>query len=354
MRHLTLRAQILWPMAVELYGDIMNYRSLGRTGVKVSPLCLGTFNYGTLIETKIANELICAAIDAGINFFDTASSYGKGQSESVLGECLAETKNRERCVITSKCYFSTNDDDINSRGNSLRHIIAECEKSLRRLRTDWIDFYLLHRPDNDVAVDESLRALDDLIRSGKIRYAGTSTFPAWKLLEASWIAKEQKLSPMSVEQPPYNLLDRRIERELIPMAQEKGIGIVTWSPLARGYLTGKYSDKESAQKSGMRLPQGVLNFDKHFTPQAQSVLRVVQELSLAHACSETEIVLSWTMKQPGISSVIFGANKLEHVCTAVKACQIDLSSDDEKKLDMVSPPGRAIVEYYEWHANPLG
>ena len=222
--------------------------SLGRTGVRVSPLCLGCMNFGGRTNEADSIRIIDHAIDAGINFIDTANVYGhepgdyhtgRGRSEMIVGKALQDSSKRASVVLATKVHYSMSDDP-NMRGNSRRHIIEQCEASLRRLNLDYIDLYQLHAADPNVPIDETLRALDDLVRSGKVRYIGASGFPAWKLTESLWAAKEHGLNRFISEQPPYNILDRRVERELLPMARTYGIAVIPWSPLAGGFLTGRY------------------------------------------------------------------------------------------------------------------
>ncbi len=216
----------------------MEYVALGRTGVQVSKLCLGCMNFGWGTEEKDSLAIIHHAIEKGINFIDTANVYGKGASETIVGRALSGGL-RERIVLATKVHARMSDEP-NDFGNSRRHIVQSCDASLRRLQTDWIDLYQIHRPQPSVPIDETLRALDDLIRAGKVRYVGTTTFAAWQITEAVWVAKELGLNRFVTEQPPYNLLDRRIERELVPCCITYGIGLLPWSPLAGGLLTGKY------------------------------------------------------------------------------------------------------------------
>ena len=218
----------------------MNYRPLGRTGVKVSELCLGCMMFGAKTELEESCRMIDRALDGGINFLDTANVYSRGKSEEFTGEALKRNGKRDRVVLATKVHGAMDDADPNASGNSRRHIIQQCEASLRRLKTDWIDLYQLHRPSTDIPIDETVRALDDLIRAGKVRYIGTSTFGAWQVVEALWAAKELGLNRFVSEQPPYNLLDRRIERDLVPMAQTYGLALIPWAPMASGFLTGKY------------------------------------------------------------------------------------------------------------------
>src|SRR5215210_4245796 len=218
----------------------MEHRQLGRTGVQVSALCLGCMMFGGRTGPDESYAIIDRALDAGINFLDTANVYSRGRSEEITGQALKRNGKRDRVVLATKVHGRMADDDPNAQGTSRRHIIAECEASLRRLGTDYIDLYQLHRPRPEIAIDETLRALDDLVRAGKVRYLGTSTFAAWQLVEALWAAKELGLNRFVCEQPPYNLLDRRVERELLPMCQTYGIATIPWGPLAGGKLTGKY------------------------------------------------------------------------------------------------------------------
>ena len=222
----------------------MDYRSLGRTGVKVSSLCLGCMNFGGRTNKADSIDIIEKAISAGINFIDTANvyghdpqnyAYGLGRSEEIVGEAIRGQ--RKNIVLATKAYFHMGDDP-NDWGSSRRHIIEQCEASLKRLDTDYIDLYQMHHPHNSIPIDETLRALDDLVSSGKIRYIGTSSFASWQIMESLWVSKELHLNRFICEQPAYNLLDRRIERELIPMAQTYGIGIIPWSPTAGGFLSG--------------------------------------------------------------------------------------------------------------------
>jgi len=215
----------------------MEYRSFGRTGVQVSVLCLGCMLFGDDTTEADSIEIVHRAMDDGINFIDTADVYSRGISEEVTGKALAGGR-RDRVFLATKVYNRMADDDTNAFGSHRYHIIKGCEDSLRRLNTDHIDLYQLHRPHPAVPIDETLRALDDLICQGKVRYIGTSTFGAWQIVEALWASKELGLNRFISEQPPYNLLDRRIERELLPMCQTYGIATMPWAPLAGGLLSG--------------------------------------------------------------------------------------------------------------------
>lgn len=332
----------------------MEYRSLGRTGVQVSALCLGCMNFGGRADEADSVRIIEHALDAGINFIDTANVYGhdpanfrvgRGRSEEIVGKALRQSSQRERVVLATKAHFPMGDDP-NTRGNSRRHIIEQCEASLRRLQTDTIDLYQLHHPSSEIPVDETLRALDDLVRRGLVRYIGTSSFGAWQLVESLWVSKEYSLNRFVCEQPAYNLLDRRVERELLPMAQTYGIAVIPWSPTAGGFLAGRY-------RRGEPPPQGS-RFDafwrgaevEHFTDAAWEVLDVVEALSQEKGCTPAQLALAWCAQQPGITSPIIGPRTLEHLQNNLGALEIRLTDEDRARLDAVARPGRATVPYY--------
>ncbi len=220
----------------------MEYRKLGRTGVEVSSICLGTMTFGKTTSLDDSCAITARAVEAGVNFIDTANVYSRGESEKCVGEAIKRLGNRDEIFLATKVHGRMKDGDHqpNRYGNHRRMIIEECHHSLERLQTDYIDLYQIHRPMNSVPLDETLRALDDLIRQGKVRYIGASNFPAWQYVYSFWIAKELGLNRFVCEQPPYHVLDRRIERELVPVAQQFGLGVIVWSPLAGGTLTGKY------------------------------------------------------------------------------------------------------------------
>ncbi|RMH09195.1 MAG: aldo/keto reductase [Nitrospirae bacterium] len=329
----------------------MEYRSLGRTGVQVSALCLGCMMFGQQSSEQEAFFMIDRALDEGINFLDTANVYNRGRSEETVGQALTRNGKRHRVIIATKVHGTMDHTDPNARGNSRRHIIEQCEASLKRLQTDYIDLYQIHRPSAEIPMDETLRALDDLVRSGKIRYLGTSTYAAWQVVEALWISKELGLHRVISEQPPYNLLDRRIERELLPMAQTYGLAILPWSPLAEGFLTGKYRPK-TAPPADSRLAKDLTWFTTQFTDSAFQVLQRVETLAREKACTPSQVALAWCMQQPGITSPIIGPRTLAQLEDNLGALSIQITDDDRKQLDEVAPPGRVIVPYYEANFGP--
>lgn len=328
----------------------MNYRNFGRTGVRVSPLCLGTMLFGDKTEEEDAFRIVDRAMEAGINFIDTANVYGRGVSEEVLGRALKRNGKRARVFLATKVHGRMDDDDPNAAGNSRRHIIEQCEASLRRLQTDHIDLYQLHRPQSDIPIDETLRAMDDLIRSGKVRYIGTSTYAAWQVVESIYIAKELGLNRFVSEQPPYHILDRRIERELIPVAQTYGLAILPWSPLAGGMLTGKYT--RSSRPAGSRFEGETDWTRRHFTDAAFDVVDRMREMADEKGCTISQIALAWCMHQPGVTSPIIGPRTMEQLEDNLGALDIDISDDDRNIFDAISEPGRAIVSYYNADFGP--
>jgi aryl-alcohol dehydrogenase-like predicted oxidoreductase len=330
---------------------VINYRNFGRTGVKVSPLTLGTMMFGGKTELDETVRMIDRAIDAGINFIDTANRYSFGRSEEFVGEALKRNGKRKEIFLASKVHLPMHDTNPNLRGSSRRHIIEQAENSLRRLQTDYLDLYQIHRPEPDTAIDETLRALDDLVKSGKVRYIGSSTFAGWQVVEALWASKELGLNRFVSEQPPYNLLDRRIERELIPVAQTWGLAVIPWSPIGGGLLSGKY-------RKGQPLPPG----GRYTNPNEGQARRVTAGLydviePLALFAEEkgvplSQLALAWTVQQPGVTSAIIGPRTLEQLEDALKALEVVLTAEDLKRIDAISAPGTFIAPFYEAKFGP--
>jgi aryl-alcohol dehydrogenase-like predicted oxidoreductase len=328
----------------------IEYRVLGRTGMKVSPLCLGTMMFGAKTELEESLTIIDKSIDAGINFLDTANVYSRGRSEDFVGQALVRNKKRNYVVLATKVHGRMDDSDPNASSNHRRHIIEQCEASLKRLQTDWIDLYQIHRPQSEIPIDETLRALDDLIRGGKVRYIGTSTFAAWQLVDSLWASKDLHLNRFVCEQPPYHLLDRRIERELIPMSQTYGFGLIPWSPLAGGLLTGKY--KKDQPRTEGRWKQGQEPAGRKVSPAAYDAIEAVTALAAAKGCSPSQLSIAWCMQQPGITSPIIGPRTMEQYDDNIAALSVSITEEDRKKLDEICPPGRMLVPYYEADFGP--
>jgi aryl-alcohol dehydrogenase-like predicted oxidoreductase len=325
----------------------MEYRELGRTGVTVSAVTLGTMLFGTATDCSDAEQLLDCALDHGVNAVDTANVYGRGASEEVLGRLLGRRPDiRERLVISTKFSARMGDEDPNAAGTSRRHVIEQCHASLRRLGIDHLDVYYIHRPSTTVPIDETLRALDDLVRAGTVRYIGTSSFAAWQLVEALWAAKEHHLNRPVVEQSPYSLLDRRVERELLPMTRSYGLGITVWSPLAGGLLTGKYrggSWPADGRLSPATSQRWVAN---HFTSQAKQAVDAIGALADEIGRTPIELALGWLLAQPGVSSALVGARSVPQLEGQLAAVGLELPASALRRLDEISAPGRSIVPYY--------
>jgi aryl-alcohol dehydrogenase-like predicted oxidoreductase len=317
----------------------MQYRSFGRTGVKVSSLCLGCMNFGWKADAETSYRIIDRSIDAGINFIDTANVYGRGASEEITGEALKRNGKRDRIVLATKVHGRMMDDEPNAQGNSRRHIIAECEASLRRLKTDYIDLYQIHRPQVDIPIDETLRTLDDLIRAGKVRYIGLSTFPAWRVMESLAVSREFGLNRIVSEQPPYNLLDRRIERELIPLAQTYGLAVLPWSPLGAGLLNGRFSRESRHPAESVRFQKEDKWLDSIMTEAFLDRIGPLLDFAKAKGTPPSQLATAWCLDKPGVTSPIIGPRTLEQLEDQLAAMKITLSTDDHAALDRIFPPG---------------
>jgi aryl-alcohol dehydrogenase-like predicted oxidoreductase len=329
----------------------MLYRPLGRTGLQVSVACFGTMTFGWEPDDwgsheDTAHRLVDQALELGVNFFDTADVYARGTSEEILGRTLQGGK-RDRVVLATKCHGKMDDNDPNAWGNTRRHVMEACEASLRRLNTEWIDLYQIHRPQPSVPIDETLGALEDLRRAGKIRYAGCSTFAAWQVCEAHYVARELGAAGFVCEQPPYNLLDRRIERELLPFCRTYDYGVIPWSPLAGGMLSGKYLNESTtgARYSGSD-PAGRLQ-----QLPRQRLLRL-KKLAEKNEMSMTSLSLAWVASQPGITSPIIGARNEQQLQESTTACQTALGEKLLKQIDEIFEPGTHHVDYYKADFGP--
>lgn len=322
----------------------MNYRALGRTGVMVSPLCIGTFNFSDPTPEDEAHRIVERALGAGINFFDTADSYHEGASERVLGKSIAKLNARHKVVIITKAHFPTGPGP-NERGNSRLHLLRSCEASLERLGTDYIDVFLLHRPSFDIPQAESLGALDDLVRQGKVRYIGCSAHPAWLVMEGLMVSEAKGMARYVVEQPPYNLLDRRIENELVPFCLRHGLAITPFAPLAQGVLAGRYSDatKFPADSRAARLGG---TYAGRVNARGVEVGRAIEALARRHGMSGAELALLWVKDQPGITAPVFGPRtlaQLEEILPVLERC---LSNEMKAAADELVPPGSAVTDYH--------
>ena len=323
----------------------MEYRNFGRTGMKVSQLALGCMMFGGRTGEEESIAIITQALEQGINILDTANVYSQGRSEEVVGKALQATGLRDQLIIATKVHGRTDHKDPNAQGNHRRHIIDECERSLQRLQTDHIDLYQLHRPSSDIPIDETLRAFDDLIRAGKVRYIGTSTYASWQVLESLWVSKEYGLNRVVSEQPPYHLLDRRAERELIPMAMSYGLAVMPWSPLAGGVLSGKYSRGESAPEDA-RFQAKPGKDNMNLNDAAMDVVDVVKELAEEKACTPSQLSLAWCAAQDGVTCPVIGPRTMEQLVDNLGALSVTINDEDRLRLDAAAPPGRATTPFY--------
>ena len=333
----------------------MTYRILGRTGLRVSSLTLGAMNFGNRTNAEDSQRIIDRAIAANINFLDTANVYSKGRSEEIVGEALKKNGHRHHIVLATKVHGNMHSDDPldpNQNSNSRRQIIEQCEASLRRLQTDYIDLYQIHRPEPTNPIDETLRALDDLVHSGKVRYIGCSTFAAWQVIESLWVSKELGLNRFVTEQPPYNLLDRRIERELIPAALTYGFGLIPWSPLAGGFLTGKYVRKgdqpEGRFSDGTRKRASALLGNA----RAFDAVDALNGVAIEKGIPLSQLALAWTIHQPGITSPIIGPRTLEQLEDNLKALEVTITDQDRARIDAIVPPGEVTAPFYQAQFGP--
>jgi aryl-alcohol dehydrogenase-like predicted oxidoreductase len=318
----------------------MNYRMLGTTGTKVTPLCLGAMMFGEWgnPDHDESIRIIHRALDAGINFIDTADVYSRGESEEIVGKALAGGK-RDHVVLATKVH-GTMGDDPNEFGNSRRWIVREVESSLRRLKTDWIDLYQIHRPEADTDIDQTLGALTDLIRAGKVRYVGSSTFPASQIVEAQWVAEGRNRERFVCEQPPYSLLVREVEKDVLPTAKRYGMGVIPWSPLAGGWLTGRYRLGQDAPDStrAQRLPD---RYDLS-RPENQRKLEAADALAkLAEEAGLTliEMALAFVIRHPAVTAAIIGPRTMEQLESQLTAADVELSDELLDKIDEIVPPG---------------
>lgn len=322
----------------------MDYRPLGRTGVQVSEICLGTMMFGMKTDEAESIRMIDHALDAGVNFVDTADIYAANLSETILGQALANSGKRATTIVATKFYFPQG-DDVNARGLSRRHLIVACEASLRRLKTDWIDLYQLHRCNPAVPIDETLRALDDLIRAGKVRYIGSSMFPGWQIVESLWVARELGLNRFICEQPAYHLLDRTVEREVIPAAESFGMAVIPWGPLCGGLLTGKY-DRTVWPQDG-RWKEGKDNWGRQVTPLAWEVIDLLREMAKEKSCSVSQVALAWCAAQPGVTAPIIGPRTYEQLVDNLGAVDVQMEDADFERIDALVPPSGYAIRYYD-------
>ncbi len=338
----------------------MKHRGLGSTGMQVSPLCLGAMMFGAWGEPdhKECVRIVHAALDAGVNFIDTADVYSRGESEQIVGEALAGGK-REDVILATKFHapmdvgFGEPGGDPNKRGNSRRWIVQEVEASLTRLQTDWIDLYQVHRPEEGTDIEETLSALTDLRTQGKIRAFGCSTFPAHQIVEAHWTSQRRGLGRFASEQPPYSMLVRGIEADVLPVAQRYGMGVLPWSPLAGGWLTGLWREGQEPPQStrAKRLPA---RFDLSM-PHNQAKLEAVEQLARLAEQSGLSLIhmaLAFTLCHPAVTAPIVGPRTMEQLESQLGAAEVTLGKDVLDRIDEIVPPGRTIARADQGYTPP--
>lgn len=285
----------------------MDYRRMGRSGLKVSEICLGTMTFGHGTDQSEATHMVDLAFEAGVNFIDTANTYGNGQSEILLGNAL---QGRRRDVVLATKFFNPVGTQPNDSGMSRVHILRAIEDSLTRLQTDYVDLYYIHHVDTQTPLEEMLRALDDLVHQGKVRYIACSNYEAWRMMEALWISDTKNLARFECYQPQYSLVVRDIEAEIIPVCQVKGLGVVVWSPLAGGFLSGKYQPGQN-KVAGARSDEGWAYPEKYFAANAHESLSALLTVAQELGRSPAQVALRWVLDQPAITSAIIGARTLD-------------------------------------------
>lgn len=314
----------------------MQYRTLGRCGVKVSQMCLGTMMFGDPTDERTSLEMIARALDAGINFLDTADKYKAGESERVVGKALEGR--REQIVLATKVTLPMGEGP-NMSGSSRKHIIEGCEASLRRLGTDYLDIYYLHKPDPDTRIEESLSALDHLVQQGKVLYVGLSNFHAWRIANALGVQALHGWDPLVVVQPLYNIANRDIEVELLPACEELGLGVVSYSPIARGVLTGKYAEGDTvpedsrAGRGNERLMQ--TEFRTSNFELAQEVVAIADEIG----CTAAQLAVAWVMANELVTCPIIGPRTLDQLEDNLGALDVTITPEIEARIDELVPPG---------------
>ena len=324
----------------------MEQRALGHSGIKISPLCLGAMTFGTTNETSMMYQIDCdeptsfaimdRALESGINFIDTANVYGNrdGLSETVVGKWLTASKNRDSVVLATKFRGSMGSGPFNG-GASRLHIVRAVEDSLRRLGTDRIDLYQIHMQDIDTPEEETLRALDDLVRQGKVLYLGASNYAAYRLVNSMWLSETRHLERFITLQAQYSLISRELERELVPACREFSLGILPWSPLAGGFLTGKWQ-RGNKPPDGSRLAKWTERYGRYDSERGWRIIDAIVEVARQTNATPSQVSLAWLLAQPYVSSVIFGARSLEQLEDNLGAAELELSDGDLAALDQAS------------------
>jgi aryl-alcohol dehydrogenase-like predicted oxidoreductase len=324
----------------------MNFRALGRSGLMVSPLAIGSFNFSNPTSEAESIAIVERAYAAGVNFFDTSNNYNEGQSEIFLGRAIRRLPGRHKVVIASKVHFPIDPSaGPNEQSNSRVNIIRACEESLERLGTDYIDLYQLHRPSFHVPTEETLGAMTDLIRQGKVRYIGCSTHPAWKVVEGVMVSEAKGLARYISEQPPYNLLDRRIENELVPACLAHGIGLIPYAPLAQGVLSGRYADATSFPADSRAARRGGVYIGRVNAPGIE-IGRKLTAIAKQAGITPAQLAVLWVKDQPAVTAPIFGPRTIVQLEEILPVMTMTLSPQLAAACDALVPPGSAVTNYH--------
>ena len=333
----------------------MDYRVLGRTGIRVSPLALGTDNFMDPTPAVECGKILDMAVDAGINLLDTGDTYANGAGEKIIGKTLQKSRKRHEVLIATKVDhgqrrpgYSVDDPaqfGPNDHGHTRLNIIRACENSLKRLKTDYIDLYQIHRPSPDIPWDEQLFALDTLVRQGKVRYVGCSTHPAWAVMESIMVSELKGYTRIVCEQPPYNLLDRRIENELIPMCQAHGVGIITWSPMAMGVLAGRYTNPDKLPEDSRAVLRGGFYADR-VTRRGIDVGIAFSALAAEAGLTAAQLAVVWAKDQFGITAPLIGPRTVPQLESFLAIMNTPLSDEIRQACDELVPPGSAVADFH--------
>lgn len=334
----------------------MEYRSLGRTGLEVSCIAFGTDNFLDPTPEKESTEMLNRALDAGVNLLDTGDVYAGGEGEKMIGRALKANGRRHEALLCTKVDHGGStpgvslDDAVleqppNRHGLSRYNVIRACENSLRRFQTDYIDIYLVHRHSPEIPMDETLRALDDLVRQGKVRYIGCSTHPTWAIMESFMISEQHHLNRFVIEESPYNLLDRRIENELIPMARKYGLGIITWVPMAMGVLAGRYTDAKNYPKGSRAEYRGGF-YKERVTRRGIEVGLEFAKIAKRIDISPAQLAILWSKDQPGITAPLMGPRTIEQLEELLPVAEMTLDDETRAACDELVPPGSVVSDYH--------
>ena len=334
----------------------MEYARVGKSGLVVSRLALGSMNFGGPTTAEDSEALMAAAFEAGITFFDTSNMYQDGKAEEVMGAGLKKLGARDSVVLATKVYYKMGPGP-NDIGAGRLHILKELEASLRRLQTDHLDLYYLHRPDFGTPLEETVETMNQLVAGGKIRYWGTSTFPAWRMAEAFWRSDRRGWVPPICEQAPYNILDRRVENERMDFMREYGWGMMTWSSIAGGLLSGKYDlDAMENPPPGSRLEMLNERYKTRMGPRTLSVAKQIAELSAGAGIPPVQFATAWQLHQDPVTAAVIGPRDVDQLSDYVEAVEVSLGADLLAEVDRISPPGTAVADFHDtadWYVGTL-